>query len=266
MPLVLVWASKGGARVSVTLVGRSYAVNTLGAIAGAFCAGFILIPKEGTRFTILVAAVLCVVVAGIAFPAVFTARDRDLVKAVVAGGTLAAVLAAFLVAPRLNLSELSIGAYDSLVRVLARSREAVTEKEQSKTGDQSHHLLLYEEGPTCTVSVRRDWGITSLAINGRTNASDGEDMSTQIMVAQLPLLLAPSIKNSLIVGFASGVSAGAILQSPIESVKCVELEPATVIASRFFEHVNNRPLNDPRLNLIIDDARTYLRGSQNVAT
>jgi len=81
------------------------------------------------------------------------------------------------------------------------------------------------------------------------------------MLAQVPLLLAPSIKNGLIVGFASGVSAGAILQSPIESVTCVELEPATISASRFFEHVNNHPLNDPRLHLVIDDARTYLRGN-----
>jgi spermidine synthase len=97
-----------------------------------------------------------------------------------------------------------------------------------------------------------------LAINGRTNASD-HDMPTQIMLAQLPLLLAPSTRTGLIVGFASGVSAGAILQSPIESVTCVELEPATVKASRYFEHVNNHPLNDPRLRLVIDDARTYLR-------
>jgi spermidine synthase len=109
------------------------------------------------------------------------------------------------------------------------------------------------------VSVRKDWNITSLAINGRTNASDSEDMSTQVMLAQLPLLLAPRINDGLIVGFASGVSAGAILQSPIESVTCVELEPATINASRFFEHVNHHPLNDPRLHLVIDDARTYLR-------
>ena len=50
-----------------------------------------------------------------------------------------------------------------------------------------------------------------------------------------------------------------MLQSPIESLDCVELEPATIPASRYFEHVNNRPLTDPRLNLLIDDARTYLR-------
>jgi spermidine synthase len=98
-----------------------------------------------------------------------------------------------------------------------------------------------------------------MAINGRVNSSDREDMPTQVMLGQLPMLLAPSIKNGLVVGFASGVSVGAMLQSPIESVECLELEPATINGSRFFEHVNNLPLNDPRMRLIIDDARTYLR-------
>jgi spermidine synthase len=43
----------------------------------------------------------------------------------------------------------------------------------------------------------------------------------------------------------------------------VELEPTTVEASEFFNHVNNRPLDDPRTKLIIDDARTYLRVTPN---
>jgi spermidine synthase len=42
-------------------------------------------------------------------------------------------------------------------------------------------------------------------------------------------------------------------------VECVEIEPAAVTSSRYFEHVNNRPLNDPRLHVILDDARTVLR-------
>jgi spermidine synthase len=261
MPVVLVCASGSRSEASVRLVGRSYAVNTLGAILGAFCTGFILIPRTGTRFTILLAAALCFLIAGIAFPAITPTKDRDVVRAFAIGGAVAVILISFFVAPRLNLNELSIGAYDSLVRVLAKSREQGSESEAAKPAAGRHELLMYEEGPTSTVSVRRDWDITALAINGRTNASDGEDMATQVMLAQLPILLAPSIKNGLIVGFASGVSAGAILESPIESVTCVELEPATVSASRFFEHVNNHPLNDPRLHLVIDDARTYLRGS-----
>jgi len=55
------------------------------------------------------------------------------------------------------------------------------------------------------------------------------------------------------------VTTGSVLQSPIESVECVEIEPAAIASSRFFEHVNNRPLSDQRLHMIVDDARTYLR-------
>jgi spermidine synthase len=260
MPLVLVWASKARSSLSVRLVGRSYAVNTIGAIAGAFCAGFILIPKFGTRYTIVLAAMLCVIVAGLAFPALSFVKDRDLGRALAAGGTVALIVTLFVFAPAMNLDDLSIGAYDSLVRVLARARGGVEENEAAQSGEQTHQLLQYEEGPTSTVSVRKDWGIISLAINGRTNASDSEgDMPTQVMLAQVPLLLAPHVDQGLIVGFATGVSAGAILQSPMQSVTCVELEPTTVNASRLFEHVNHRPLSDPRFHLVIDDARTYLR-------
>ncbi|MEP6570005.1 MAG: fused MFS/spermidine synthase [Acidobacteriota bacterium] len=259
MPLVLVWAGTRPKSQSVQLVGRSYAINTIGAIAGAFVAGFVLIPKVNTRFTILFAAALCLVVAGVAYEPKVGGRDRDLQRAMAAGLTLALIVALFLTAPRMNLADLSVGAYDSLVRLLAKSRGGVDDGSVQARGPEIHQLLMYDEGPTSTVSVRKDWDITSLAINGRTNASDSEDMATQVMLGQMPLLLAPHLKNALVVGYATGVTAGAILQSPIESVECVELEPATVNGSRFFEHVNNHPLNDPRLHLIIDDARTYLR-------
>src|SRR6185503_7337220 len=92
MPLVLVWASASPASRSVQLVGRSYAVNTIGAIAGAFIAGFILIPKSSTRFTILLAAAICVVVAGIAYQPKPEARDRDLRRAVAVGAMLVLIV------------------------------------------------------------------------------------------------------------------------------------------------------------------------------
>jgi spermidine synthase len=84
-------------------------------------------------------------------------------------------------------------------------------------------------------------------------------MPTQVILGQLPVLLAPRTDNALIVGYGSGVSVGAMLQSPIRSLECVELEPEVITAGRLFNHVNNRPLEDARLRLIIDDARTYLR-------
>jgi hypothetical protein len=90
-------------------------------------------------------------------------------------------------------------------------------------------------------------------------------MPTQVMLGQLPLLVAPKIDTGLIIGYATGVTVGAMLQSPVQSVTCVELEPGTVAGSSFFNHINNRPLDDPRTNLIIDDARTFLRVTPNRA-
>src|SRR4029079_10843953 len=163
------------------------------------------------------------------------------------------VVVLMIMAPRMNLADLSMGAYDSLIRVLAQSREVFTD-DSKQLGVQEHRMLMYEEGPTSTVSVRKDGETISLAINGRTNASDSAfDMPTQVMLAQVPMLVAPKLGHGLIIGFATGVSVGAMLQSPIESVTCVELERATIKASHFFDHVNNNPLNDPRTQLIVDD-------------
>ncbi len=266
MPLVLMWVGRRPQGESVAafsqsrvkLVGHSYALNTIGAIAGSLFASFLLIPGTSTRFTIFCAAALCLVVGGIAYEPGRVTSDRAVARSLVIGGTVMLVLAMFAAWPRLNLNALSTGAYDSYVRVLARSRGAIPEKDQND-GAGNHQLLMYEEGRTATVSVRRDWGITSVAINGRTNASDADDMPTQIMLGQLGVLTAPRHGHALIVGFATGVTAGSVLQSPMESVDCVEIEPAAVASSRYFEHVNSRPLSDPRLHMIIDDARTYLR-------
>ncbi|MDX6528906.1 MAG: spermidine synthase [Blastocatellia bacterium] len=267
MPLVLMWAGIRSqpsdvavnlSQSSVRLVGHSYALNTIGAIAGSVIAAFVLIPGTSTRFTIFCVAALCLIVAGIAYEPKRVTSDRGLRRSLAIGGAVTLVLSMFAAWPRLNLNALSTGAYDSYVRVLARSRGSVPEKDQGE-GAGNHQLLMYEEGRTATVSVRRDWGITSVAINGRTNASDADDMPTQVMLGQLGVLNAPRPGHALIVGFATGVTAGSVLQSPIESVDCVEIEPAAVASSRYFEHVNSRPLSDPRLHLIIDDARTFLR-------
>ena len=266
LPLVLMWAggtqlSKSAANFSQSsarLVGHSYALNTIGAIAGSVTASFVLIPGTSTRFTIFCAVALCLIVAGIAYQPSHTTSDGALRRSLAVGGALTLIVATFFAWPRLNLNALSTGAYDSYVRVLARSRGAIPEADQNG-GAGNHQLLMYEEGRTATVSVRRDWGITSVAINGRTNASDADDMPTQVMLGQLGVLTAPRPGKALIVGFATGVTAGSVLQSPIESVDCVEIEPAAIASSRFFEHVNRQPLSDARLHLIIDDARTYLR-------
>src|SRR6185436_4177941 len=128
MPLVLTWAGADSAESGLAdtstpgRVGRSYALNTLGAIAGAIVTSFVLIPLTSTRFTILCMASLSVVVAGIAYEPRRPGADRGLARSLAIGVSSILVVAMLFLWPRVNLNALSAGAYDSFVRVLARSR------------------------------------------------------------------------------------------------------------------------------------------------
>jgi spermidine synthase len=127
-------------------------------------------------------------------------------------------------------------------------------------------VLYHREGASATVVVF-EWKkkLHAVRINGRVNASDDpdDDMPTQVLSATLPLLLVPRASDAFLLGWGSGVSAGAALQGPIERLTAVELEPAVVEGSRFFLHVNHDPLRDPRLRLYEDDARHILLASED---
>jgi spermidine synthase len=66
-----------------------------------------------------------------------------------------------------------------------------------------------------------------------------------------------------IIGWGSGVTVGAATQTPVQHITAVELEPAVVEASHFFDHANHAPLNDPRVRLYEDDARHILLASED---
>jgi spermidine synthase len=120
-------------------------------------------------------------------------------------------------------------------------------------------LVFYEDGVATTVSVDQ-WGKTfSLKNNGKVDASNDGDMATQITVGLLPLLLhgGEDLKAAL-VGFGSGVTAGAMTQYPLKSLEIVELEPAIYRASHFFDNDNHRPMENPRVTARVGDGRNFL--------
>ena len=69
-------------------------------------------------------------------------------------------------------------------------------------------LLYYREGASATVSVKRLTGTTTLAVDGKTDASNRGDMLTQKLVAHLPLLLHDNPRDVGIIGLGSGVTLG----------------------------------------------------------
>jgi spermidine synthase len=122
-------------------------------------------------------------------------------------------------------------------------------------------LVSYDHGLTGAVAVGRSLrsGNVWMSINGKFDASTGDDMPTQELSARLPLAWSPDPARVLVVGLASGVTAGTALEDPrLDELWLVEIEPAVVSASRAFDHVNRRPLGDPRTRLLVEDARAVL--------
>jgi hypothetical protein len=85
-------------------------------------------------------------------------------------------------------------------------------------------------------------------------------MNTQVMVGLMGPLAHPHPKRVFVVGFGSGVSTRAAADVlGVEHVDLVEIERAVIRAAPLFSHVNRDVLQDPKVHLIEDDARSALQ-------
>ena len=223
-----------------------YAINTLGAVSGTLIAGFVFIPGLGLQNTLtvvsacLIAASLIVVVAG------------RLPRNMRIAGAAAAVAAVAMLAlsPPWDRELLASGGY-LYAPFVPKDLELVP---LLKAGT----LLYYRDGAAATVSVKRLTGTTTLAVDGKVDASNRSDMLTQKLVAHLPLLLHENPREVGIIGLGSGATAGAALRHPIARADVLEISPEVVEASRFFTAENHHALEDPRTHLIVGDGRSHL--------
>ena len=108
------------------------------------------------------------------------------------------------------------------------------------------------------MSVKKLTGTTTLAVDGKVDASNRGDMLTQKLIAHLPLLLHDNPKAVAIIGLGSGATLGAALSHPIARADVMEISPEVVDASRFFLAENHGALKDPRTHLIVGDGRSHL--------
>ena len=247
-PLVLAALHGGLERVGRD-VGNVYAANTLGTIAGSIATGFVLIRWIGIQSTVLLAAGANLL-AGVAVVLVASARGRA-VRALAFGAPLAFVALAVAVPhwdPKVMTSGAAVYA-EMFVRAGADALRNLSE---------GRELLFYDEGISTTVAVVRDPGGTTLTVNGKGDASNDTDMPTQLLVGHLGPLLQPDVRRALVIGLASGVTAGALVQHPLEAIDVAELEPAMRTASSFFVNENRNVLADPRVRILDGDGRSIL--------
>jgi len=237
-------------------VGRAYAFNTAGSIVGSFAAGFVLMASLGLYVSMKVVIALNIALAvGIGVCELLERVSRRRVAALAGAAVVAVGVFAF--APRINRTDLTRGMFR-----VSWARELFS-VEQFRADEPE--LLFYEDGLTATVTVERRGETHTLKANGKPEASDTGDMNTQILVGLLPYIVRAQFDGvslggdeSAMIGYGSGVTAGAALQWPLESLEVIEIESAMIEGSTYFNHVNHRPLEDDRMEIIESDGRNYL--------
>ena len=262
-PLVVrIISSRKLARTTGRTVGDAYAANTVGAIAGSFASGFILIPWIGLLGSLKLCVALNFFIAAAAFtasarrPSGKRTHPKQLNVTAILGVAVSVLLTIVVVLgePPWDHEVMSSAVYRYAPSLTDKSKPELFDFLKKGQGD----TIFYKEGITATVAVQRQGNGLVLKVNGKPEASTAGDMPTQILIGALPLLVRERTDDVLLIGLGSGVTLGTVEQFPVKRVTCVELEPAVIEASRHFEEVNNRPLEDPRLRMISNDGRNFI--------
>ena len=267
LPLVVKIASGSGSQdASGKTVGDAYSANTMGAIVGSFASGFILIPWFGLVGSLK----LCVAINFIIAAALFAVSTRRVQlagrwpfrwttgpAAIASPGVVVSLALAVTVSflnPPWNSEIMSSAVYRYAPSMANLSREGFADYLRSGHGG----TLFYKEGVTATVAVQEQESARILKVNGKPEASTSGDMPTQVLIGALPLLVREKTDDVLLIGLGSGITLGSVQQFPVKQVTCIELEPAVIEASEYFNNYNNRPLEDPRLQMVANDGRNFI--------
>jgi spermidine synthase len=265
-------------------VGRAYAANTAGGVAGSLGAGFLLIPwlgKEGGLAVVAGVQALGALALALAVPrpGAETARSGNAPGGTVpvapslpflrsrwaaCGLACAAILLACRL-PRWDRQGLSRSAYYEASPSLLRYgwAEALFRPRHRPAGPSGGEEVYYGDGVGGFTTVWKTTGPLgdedfTLFNSGKADASARADMFTQALCAHFPMLFHPAPRSVMVLGLASGITAGEILHYPVASLDVLEINRQVVGASRFFARWNNGVMADPRTRLILEDGKAHL--------
>jgi spermidine synthase len=253
LPLFTVSLLRAGQ--SERAIGRVYAWNTLGSIVGVFAAIHLLIPFFGLKLALCVAALIDMGVGLILLrtqsPARTARRNFALAMLVASGALIAGLRVPF------DPMQLASGVFRS----------------GQTTLDANENILFYRDGKTASVSVvaNPDARTFRIATNGKVDASilmDPKglpplDESTMALAAALPLSMSDTPDRVGVIGFGSGLTTHTLLGDlRVKHVDTIEIEEAMVQGARLFGSRVSRAYEDPRSQIVIDDAKAFFAGQK----
>ena len=228
-------------RDSASLVGGLYSANTLGAIVGTLLVSLFAVPVFDGQFAQQLLT-LCAGLSGIMMLAASARPTSHRTSSLIAGAFLACCISIVLV-PEVPKGLL---AYGRTVEQWPTTRE---------------YFFVGEGLDSPVVVSQSEAGFRCFHVAGKVEATNSpSDMRTQRLLGHLPAMSHPEPRTVLVVGCGSGMTTGAFLLHPtVERIVLCEMEANVIRTARqFFAKENGGVLDDPRLEIVIDDARHFL--------
>ncbi len=250
-------------------IGFAYAINTIGAVLGSFCAGFLLIPFLGKENGLRLVTGVQMLTAMVLAAYLLLANKQNKLRVVPIGALVVLGLVLCAHFPSWNRHLLAMGKYQRFDRIRVNLRrhnwfQALLHGPEILAKSERSELAYYADGIggfTTVLKYTDPFGTIdySMANSGKPDASSRADMKTQTLLAHFPMLFHRDPKTVMVLGLASGITAGETLHYPIDRLDVLEISPEVVIASKFFAPWNNDVLSNPKTSLIIQDGRAHLQ-------
>lgn len=233
-------------------VGRVYAANTVGAIAGVLFAVHVGLPLLGLKFLIAFGAVLDIVL-GIVLLRRFEQNQRY------APGTSPALRAGL-------MGGVTIALVVSLIELEPRRLSSGVYRYNFAELEETDRILYYRDGKTASIALVAQGSRVSITTNGKPDAAiemdpdkpRAPDEITMFMAAAIPLAYKPDARRVANIGLGSGITTHTFLGSEsIELVDTIEIEVTVTEAARGFGVRVERAFLDPRSRIHIEDAKTF---------
>ncbi len=230
------------------LVGAVYAANTVGAIIGSLSASLLVISWLGTQGAQRIIIVLTGIGALLMLSLFASGRAKKQAnrfrKMTWIGLTIA-------------LSALAVWKVAAIPWTLVAYGRSI-ESFRKDPGE----LIYMGEGMNSSMAVsRQSNGALAYHNAGKVQASSSfQDMRLQRMLGHLSTLVPQNPSSVLVIGCGSGATAGAVSIDPaVRRVTIAELERLVPqAASTYFHQHNFDVIRNPKVQVVIDDARHYL--------
>ncbi len=251
-------------------MGTAYALNTVGALTGSFIAGFVLVPWVGKMNGLRLVILLQFCLSGLVLLFLSVKRRKGFPHGLTIAGLIGIGCLVITLFPNWHTDLLSRGWYRDFGALQSDLDctgwgEAVMKGARRIAGHrQGLDVVFQGESAGGFTTVEREttsMGTVEYAMfnSGKADASSHGDRSTQTLSAHIPMLFHPGAKSVMLLGLASGMTAGEVLLYPVERLDVLEINQAVVTACRnYFFPWNNNCLDDPRTHVMIQDGRNHL--------